>query len=195
MIHKKSPLYLRFTNDLTPSWQNECFSGHVDEKISHCSNLVGSEPKDIVSDFPRLGISHLDLFTTCLNMKCTCLCILFEIQKHLQWMPFQSIGKKCGHMRFLRFLWSKVSQENSRGGVLSVSDCSPVGGSGIFSSLLSILVAPPINLPCSHDLLIQIVSWLFHLTPGICRLHAWLLCNNVCKRQNFWNSCQKNLII
>ena len=79
-----------------------------------------------------------------------------------------------------------VSQESSRW-VLSVSDCSASlwEGQARFLSLLSLLVAPLISLPCSHNLLIQPVSRLFYLTPGICRLHVWLLCNSACKRQEF----------
>lgn len=54
-----------------------------------------------------------------------------------------------------------------------------------FPLLLSLLIAPPLVLPVCRNLLCQPTSRVSHPTPGIFRLHAWLLCNNACKRQAF----------
>ena len=56
-------------------------------------------------------------------------------------------------------------------------------GQAWFPLLLSLLVAPAICLPWKEDLLYQSISRMLH--PF--RLHAWLLCNNACKRQAFLN--------
>ena len=51
--------------------------------------------------------------------------------------------------------------------------------------LMSLVIAPPLRLPAKKDLLCQPVSRMLHPTPQVFRLHAWLLCNNKCKRQAF----------
>ena len=58
-------------------------------------------------------------------------------------------------------------------------------GQAWFPLLLSLVVAPPIQLPVRRDLLCQPVSRLLHPTPQIFHLHAWLLCNNTWRRQAF----------
>ena len=60
-------------------------------------------------------------------------------------------------------------------------------GQAWFPLLLSLLVAPAICLPWKEDLLYQPISRMLHPTPQMFRLHAWLLCNNACKRQAFLN--------
>ena len=60
-------------------------------------------------------------------------------------------------------------------------------GQAWFPLLLSLLVAPAICLPWKEDLLYQPISRMLHPTPQVFRLHAWLLCNNACKRQAFLN--------
>ena len=57
-----------------------------------------------------------------------------------------------------------------------------------FPRLLSLLVAPPIRLPCRKDLLAQPQSNLTHPKPQIFRLHAWMCCREVCRRQAFLRS-------
>lgn len=58
-------------------------------------------------------------------------------------------------------------------------------GQAWFPLLMSLLVAPPIRLSLDKALLCQPVSRKLHPTPGIFRLHAWLLCNIAWKRQAF----------
>lgn len=58
-------------------------------------------------------------------------------------------------------------------------------GQAWFPILMSLLIAPPIRLPLDKDLLFQPVSRKLHPTPGIFRLHAWMLCKSVWKRRAF----------
>ena len=48
---------------------------------------------------------------------------------------------------------------------------------------LLMVIAPLLRLPAKKDLLCQPVSRMLQPIPQVFRLHAWLLCNNKCKRQ------------
>ena len=97
------------------------------EKRSHCSNQVGSEPKNCVSDVLCFGISPLR--PICFTSEQEIASVSVSCSRS------RSICSGCSFNQLERNISSdpNISQENSRGGVLSVSDCSPVGGSGMVS--------------------------------------------------------------
>ena len=58
-------------------------------------------------------------------------------------------------------------------------------GHAWFPLPLKLLVAPAVGLPQRKDKLCQPISRMLHPSPKVFHLYAWLLCNNVCKRQAF----------
>lgn len=138
--------------------------------------------------FSCLGTPHVDLFATRLNhqlptyvspvpdslaLGVDSLSMTWEGMHAYAFPPFPLLSR----------VMLKIRKELCL--VLLIAPLWP--GQPWFSLLLSLLVDIPICLPHRSDLLCQPRSRLYHANPAMLHLHAFVLCNDACKRRAFLN--------
>ena len=164
----------------------ECLSGLPVEERGSCSDRMVAQSKSDVSDISFLGQStHRSVCHTS-EQETSSSCISCSGTEGICHRCTESqLGRKVG-IRISSFSsYSDMPQKNSDRGMFSMPGSSSLGRTSMVSSTL-VSSGSSCNLSSMEGRSVvstNIQDVASH--PQVFRLHAWLLCNNACKRQAF----------